>query len=126
MVRSIAFLALVIWFGTQSESAGPIEYPQVIHTQYEAVDQKAGGHFVLWSEREKICYGLDQKLFPGARFVDITQVTPSVGSIALVRTVSSTSSDYLYLAGNVRFRVSGMTLKSSNFPAGGGMTPSGQ
>ncbi|MCK1473626.1 hypothetical protein IVB27_02095 [Bradyrhizobium sp. 197] len=126
MVRSIAFLALVIWLGTQSASAGPIEYPQVIHTQYEAVDQKAGGHFVLWSEREKIFYGLDQKLFPGARFVDITQVTPSVGSITLVRTVSSTSSDYLYLAGNVRFRVSGMTLKSSNFPAGGGMTPSGQ
>nr|WP_249811069.1 hypothetical protein [Bradyrhizobium sp. 197] len=119
-------MALVIWLGTQSASAGPIEYPQVIHTQYEAVDQKAGGHFVLWSEREKIFYGLDQKLFPGARFVDITQVTPSVGSITLVRTVSSTSSDYLYLAGNVRFRVSGMTLKSSNFPAGGGMTPSGQ
>jgi hypothetical protein len=130
VVRSIAFLVLVIWFGTQSASAGPIEYPQVIHTQYEAVDQKAGGHFVLWSERERIFYGLDQKLFPGARFVDITQVTPSVGSITLtyveVRTVSSTSSDYLYLAGNVRFRVSGMTLKSSNFPAGGGMTPSGQ
>ncbi|MGY3079884.1 hypothetical protein ACVWZZ_006292 [Bradyrhizobium sp. LM6.10] len=130
MVRSIAFLALVIWLGTQSASAGPIEYPQVIHTQYEAVDQKAGGHFVLWSERERIFYGLDQKLFPGARFVHITQVTPSVGSITLtyveVRTVSSTSSDYLYLAGNVRFRVSGMTLKSSNFPAGGGMTPSRQ
>jgi hypothetical protein len=35
-------------------------------------------------------------------------------------------SDYLYLAGNVRFRVSGMALKSSNFPTGGGMTPSGQ
>ncbi|MGY3363848.1 hypothetical protein ACVWZL_000973 [Bradyrhizobium sp. GM2.4] len=55
----------------------------MIHTQYEAVDQKAGGHFILWSEREKIFYGLDQKLFPGARFVDITQVTPSVGSITL-------------------------------------------
>nr|WP_249809717.1 hypothetical protein [Bradyrhizobium sp. 139] len=118
---------MVIWFGTQSATAGQIEYPQVIHTQYEAVDQKAGGHFVLWSEREKIFYGLDQKLFPGARFVDITQVAPSVGSITLtyveVRTVGNTTSDYLYLAGNVRFRVSGMTLKSSNFPIGGGMTP---
>ncbi|MET4802900.1 hypothetical protein [Bradyrhizobium sp. LB11.1] len=127
MVRSIASLALVIWFGIQSATAGQIEYPQVIHTQYEAVDPKAGGHFVLWSEREKIFYGLDQKLFPGARFVDITQVTPSVGSITLtyveVRTVASTTSDYLYLTGSVRFRVSGMTLKSSNFPAGGGMMP---
>ena len=43
-----------------------------------------------------------------------------------VRTVSSTTSDYLYLAGNVRFRVSGMALKSSNFPSGGGMTPNAQ
>lgn len=130
MLRKIAFLVLVIWFGTQSATAGQIEYPQVIHTQYEAVDQKAGGHFVLWSEREKIFYGLDQKLFPGARFVDITQVTPSVGAITLtyveVRTVGNTTSDYLYLAGNVRFRVSGMTLKSSNFPMGGGMTPNNQ
>jgi hypothetical protein len=130
VVRNIIFLILTIFLGTHFATAGQIEYPQVIHTQYEAVDQKAGGHFVLWSEREKIFYGLDQKHFPGARFVDITQVTPSVGSITLtyveVRTVSSTTSDYLYLAGNVRFRVSGMALKSSNFPAGGGMTPNAQ
>jgi hypothetical protein len=104
-----------------------VEYPQVIRTRYEAVDQKAGGNFVLWSEREKIFYGLDPKLFPGARFVEVTQVTPTVGSITLtyieVRTVNSQISDYLYLTGSVRFRISGMTLKSSNFPAGGGMTP---
>lgn len=123
----IGFLALSVLSATPPAIAGPIEYPQVIHTQYEAVDQKLGGHFILWSERERIFYGLDQKLFPGARYVDITQVTPSVGSITLtyveVRTVGNSSSDYLYLAGNVRFRVSGMTLKSSNFPADGGMTP---
>lgn len=130
MVRIIAFLFLIACFGAQPATAGQIEYSQVIHTQYEAVDQKAGGHFVLWSERERISYGLDRKLFPGARYVDITQVTPSVGSITLtyveVRTVGSTTSDYLYLAGNVRFRVSGMTPKTSNFPAGGGMTPGDQ
>jgi hypothetical protein len=124
------FLSLTILFALAPASGGPIEYPQVIHTKYEAVDQKLGGHFILWSEREKIFYGLDQKLFPGARYVDITQVTPSVGSITLtyveVRTVGSPTSDYLYLAGNVRFRVSGMTLKSSNFPSGGGMTPTNQ
>jgi hypothetical protein len=82
---------------------------------------------VIWSEREKIFYGLDPKLYPGVRFVEVTQVTPTVGSITLtfveVRTVSSSTSDYLYLTGSVRFRISGMTLKSSNFPAGGGMTP---
>ncbi|WP_247772972.1 hypothetical protein [Bradyrhizobium sp. 192] len=75
MVRIIALLISIICFG--SAKAGQIEYPQVIHTQYEAVDQKTGGHFVLWSEREKIFYGLDQQLFPGARSVNITQVTPS-------------------------------------------------
>lgn len=46
-----------------------------------------------------------------------------MGSITLtyveVRMVSSITLDYLYFAGNVRFRVSGMALKSSNFPAGG-------
>lgn len=124
---TLVVLAPVLFLAVQPATAGQVEYPQIIHTQYEAVDPKAGGHFVLWSEREKIFYGLDQKLFPGARYVDITQVTPSTGSITLtyieVRTVGSNTSDYLYLTGNVRFRVSGMTLKSSNFPAGGAMTP---
>jgi hypothetical protein len=107
--------------------AGDIEYPQLIRTRYEAADPKIGGNFVIWSEREKIFYGLDPKLYPAARYVEITQVTPTVGSITLtyveVRTLSSQTSDYLYLTGNVRFRVSGMLLKSSNFPAGSGMTP---
>jgi hypothetical protein len=107
--------------------ATEIEYPQVIKTRYEAADPKAGGNFVIWSEREKIFYGLDPKLYPAAKYVEITQVTPSVGSITLtyieVRTLSSQTSDYLYLTGNVRFRVSGMILKSSNFPPGGGMSP---
>lgn len=124
------FLGFVALVAPRPAPAGQIEYPQIIHTQYEAVDQKTGGHFVLWSEREKIFYGLDPKLFPGARFVDITQVTPSVGSNTLtyveVRTVGSPTSDYLYLTGNVRFRVSGMTLKSSNFPPGAGMLPNNQ
>jgi hypothetical protein len=107
--------------------ANEIEYPQVITTRYEAADPKMGGHFVLWSEREKIFYGLDPKLYPAAKYVEITQVTPTVGSITLtyieVRTIVSQTSDYLYLAGNVRFRVSGMVLKSSNFPVGGSMSP---
>ncbi|WIW47805.1 hypothetical protein ML401_06735 [Bradyrhizobium sp. 62B] len=47
VARIIALLILMICFGVQSARAGQIEYPQVIHTQYEAVDQKTGGHFVL-------------------------------------------------------------------------------
>jgi hypothetical protein len=35
-----------------------IQYPQVIKTRYEAVDQKTDGGFVIFSEREKI-FGLD-------------------------------------------------------------------
>jgi hypothetical protein len=107
--------------------ASDIEYPQIIKTRYEAVDQKTGGSFVIFSEREKIFYGLDPKLFPGARFVEVTQITPTVGSTTLtfveIRTVASPVSDYIHLTGNVRFRISGMTLKSSNFPPGSGMTP---
>lgn len=107
--------------------AAEIVYPQIVRTRYEAVDAKAGGNFVVWSEREKISYGLDAKLYPGARYVEITQITPTVGSITLtyveVRTVVGQTPDYLYLTGNVRFRVSGMILTMSNFPAGSGMTP---
>jgi hypothetical protein len=114
----LAFLGLS-WCGIGASGAGEIEYPQIIKTRYESADQKNGGQFVLWSEREKIFYGLDPKLYPAARYVDIVQVTPTVGSTTLtfveVRTVTAHTSDYLYLTGNVRFRVSGMRLKSSNF-----------
>lgn len=122
---TISLFGLVLM--SQTPADAEVEYPQVIRTRYEAVDQKTGGNFVIWSEREKIFYGLDPKLYPGARFVEVTQVTPTVGSITLtyveVRTVASPTSDYLYLTGNVRFRISGMALKSSNFPPGAGMSP---
>ena len=107
--------------------AGEIEYPQLIRTRYEAADSKAGGNFVIWSEREKISYGLDPRLYPAAQYIEITQVTPSQGSVTLafveVKTVSSPTPDYIYLTGNLRFRVTGMILKSSNFPAGHGVVP---
>src|SRR3984885_9812320 len=107
--------------------AGEIEYPQIIKTRYEASDPKMGGQFVLWSERERIFYGLDPKLFPAAQYVEVLQVTPSAGAITLtyveVRPLNSKTSDYLYLTGNVRFRVSGMIIKSSNFPSSTNMVP---
>jgi hypothetical protein len=114
-------------FGAGAGHAGEIEYPQVIKTRYEAADPKMGGQFVLWSERERIFYGLDPKLFPAAQYVEVLQVTPSAGAITLtyveVRPLNSKTSDYLYLTGNVRFRVSGMIIKSSNFPASTNMVP---
>ena len=126
--RFIIVLFLGLWdFGSGRCVAGEPEYPQVIKTRYEAADPKAGGQFVLWSERERIVYGLDPKLFPAAQYVEVVQVTPSVGSITLtyieVRPLNSKTSDYLYLTGNVRFRVSGMVIKSSNFPADTNMIP---
>lgn len=114
-------LVAFVSFGTEIR-ANDLEYPQVIRTHYEAPDAKAGGQFVIWSERERIFYGLDPRLYPAARSVDITQVTPTTGSVTLtfveIKTVASPIPDYLYLTGNVRFRVSGMVMKSSNFPSG--------
>src|SRR5664279_839147 len=127
LIRSLAIFLGLLLGASASAVAVEIEYPQIIKTRYEAVDQKTGGSFVIFSEREKIFYGLDPKLFPGARFVEVTQITTTVGSTTLtfveIRTVASPTSDYIHLTGNVRFRISGMVLKSSNFPVGSGMTP---
>lgn len=98
---------------------GDIQYPQIIKTCYASVDQKTAGSFVIFSEREKTFYGLDPKLYPGARFVEATQITPMPGSTTLtfveIKTANGQTSDYIHLTGNVRFRISGMTLNSSNF-----------
>jgi hypothetical protein len=120
---AFAFAAFLVMPAVWAED---IQFPQIIRTHYEAKDP-AGGQFHLWMEREKVSYGLDARLYPGARTVDITQVTPTVGSITLtyveVTTVASSVPDYIYVSGNVRFRVSGMILKASNFPANLGMSP---
>jgi len=130
MLRTLLTVSLLLEFcilGGTASFAGEIDYPQIIKTRYEAVDPKVGGQFVLWSERERIFYGLDPKLFPAAQYVDVVQVTPSAGSITLtyveVRPLNSKTSDYLYLTGNVRFRIGGMVIKSSNFPANTNMVP---
>jgi len=112
LIRRLFFGALLV--GPSANAvATEIEYPQIIKTRYEAVDQKKGGSFVIFSEREKIFYGLDPKLFPSARFVEVTQITPMAGSVMLtfveIKTVASPVSDYIHLTGNVRFRIGGMT-----------------
>jgi hypothetical protein len=130
MLRTLFIVILLLGcctFSGGASLAGEIDYPQIIKTRYEAADPKVGGQFVLWSERERIFYGLDPKLFPAAQYVEVLQVTPSAGSITLtyveVRPLNSKTSDYLYLTGNVRFRVGGMIIKSSNFPASTNMVP---
>jgi hypothetical protein len=101
-------------------NAAEVTYPQLIHIRYEAVDQRVGGHFIVWVEREKIWYGLDPRLYPAAKAVEVTHITPAPGSpvttiIAITRLGSATP-DYFHLTGNVRFRVSGMAIKSTNVP----------
>ena len=47
-------------------------------------------------------------------------MTPAAGSITLtmiaVTPINSSKVDYFHLSGNVRFKVSGMEIKSSNAP----------
>jgi hypothetical protein len=130
MLRAVFFIVILVLGSCLSVGAAfaeQIEYPRIIKTRYEAADPKVGGQFVLWSERERIFYGLDPKLFPAALYVDVVQVTPSPGSITLtyveVRPLNSKTSDYLYLTGSVRFRIGGMVIKSSNFPTDTNMVP---
>ena len=98
--------------------AQEVKFPQLIHIRYEAVDPKAGGQFLIWVEREKIWYGLDPKLHPVA-VVEVTTITPP-GSTSLtmiaVTHLGSSIPDYFHLSGIVRFKVSGMKIKSSNMP----------
>lgn len=123
---ALVFQALALFVGFSPASA-EMDFSQIVKTRYESADPKLGGQFIVWSERERIFYGLDPKLYPAVRFVEVTQVTPTTGSNTLtfieLKTVLSQTSDYLYMTGNVRFRVSGMVLKSSNFPPGNGMAP---
>ena len=116
VVASLSFFSMLVsTAGTQE-----LKYPQVIRVRYEAQDPRVGGHFIVWVEREKIWYGLDSKLYPAAKSVEVTHVTPTPGSITLtiiaVTNVNSNTPDYFHLSGNVRFKVSGMIIKSTNAP----------
>lgn len=121
--RSLSVVgAMVAALALSGVEAKPQEltYPQIIRVRYEAPDPRVGGHFIVWVEREKIWYGLDSKLYPAAKSVDVTHVTPAPGSTTLtiiaVTGVNSTNPDYFHLSGNVRFKISGMVLKSTNAP----------
>jgi hypothetical protein len=115
----VVLLGAILWL-SPSAPAQELKYPQFIQIKYEALDPKVGGQFIIWVEREKIWYGLDPRLYPAARSVEVTHITPAPGSITLttvaVTKVNSTNPDYFHLTGNVRFKVSGMVIKSTNIP----------
>jgi hypothetical protein len=120
IVAEIALLVAIFTLPVDVSAQEELKYPQVIRVRYEAQDPKLGGHFIVWVEREKIWYGLDSKLYPAAKSVEVTHVTPAPGTITItivaVTSVNSTTPDYFHLSGNVRFKVSGMTLKTTNAP----------
>lgn len=68
---------------TQLVHSQELKFPQIIKIRYEALNPRVGGQFIIWVEREKIWYGLDSKIFPAARSVDVTYVTPAPGSTTI-------------------------------------------
>jgi hypothetical protein len=118
-VIAAILLLLAIW-SPGAARAQELKYPQIIRIKYEAQDPRVGGHFIIWVEREKIWYGLDSKLYPAAKSVEVTHVTPAPGSTTItmitVTSVNAGLPDYFHLSGNVRFKVSGMAVTSSNIP----------
>ncbi|MGE3149719.1 MAG: hypothetical protein AB7K04_11695 [Pseudorhodoplanes sp.] len=113
-----ALFALIAASTATLAHAADVEYPQLIKMRYEAIDPKIGGNFTIWLERETIRQGLDQRLYPAARYVEVTHITPSVGSALLtmieVQNLNSPFPEYYHIGGTVRFKVNGMVLKSSN------------
>jgi hypothetical protein len=101
-------------------AAAETTYPQVLRARYEATNPKTGGNFIIWLEREKMWHGLDPRLYPPVKYVQVTHITPSPGSplitVIELMPINSSTPEFYHLAGIVRFRVTGMTLKSSNIP----------
>lgn len=118
LIGTAAVIILMIAVLTSPAVSAELQYPLIIKTVYEAPDARVGGHFYLWVEREKIFYGLDPRLYPAAKSVEVTHVTPAAGSAPVtfiaVTTVNGLLPDYFHLSGNVRFKVSGMTIKYTN------------
>jgi hypothetical protein len=119
ILSSIA-MALALGFPSARTSASELEYPQIVRMRYEAIDLRTGGNFTIWLDRETIRQGLDARLFPGASYVQVSHITPSTGSPPLtiieVQNVNSVAPEFYHIGGTVRFKVNGMTLKSTNVP----------
>jgi len=110
----------IVTWPPSSLRAEDLTFPQIIKVKYEALDPRVGGQFIIWVEREKIWYGLDAKVLPAAQSVDVSHITPAPGTTTItfitVTGINSTVPDYFHLSGNIRFKVSGMRIVSSNIP----------
>ena len=117
-VGAVALLALIAVDLNPAFAAET--FPLYIRTRYEAVDPARGGHFIIWLEREKMWHGLDQRLYPAVKYVDVTHITPAQGSPPItlieVTAINATVPEFYHIAGIVRFKVTGMTIKASDIP----------
>src|SRR3981081_2005908 len=93
IARGLVLLGNGIW-PPRIARAQEVKFPQLIQIRYEAVDQQAGGQFLIWVEREKIWYGLDPRLYTPAKSVEVTTITPAQGSTSITMiTVTRINSD---------------------------------
>jgi hypothetical protein len=123
-MRALARIGLsfcvVLGASNLQADAADVTYPQILHLRYEANDPNVGGNFIIWLDREKFWHGLDSRLYPAARYVDITHLTPSPGSplITMIEVggINAKIPEHYHVAGIVRFKITGMSLKSTNAP----------
>src|SRR5215213_8871369 len=116
-MRRVIPLSLILWTTMAPATfAEPVSFPQRIWTRYESRDPRAGGEVVLWVERERIWYGASVRNYPNAmlfqpaRYVEITQITPTEGSPPItaieIGTVNGSTPDYYQFTGFLRLRMS--------------------
>jgi hypothetical protein len=120
-MRRALLSCLILWSSLSALNAqqqSPVS--QVIRTRYEAVDPRAGGHFTIWLDRETVRLGINNRLYPAVSYVEITHLTPTVGSPPItfieVMTVNSTEPEFYHIGGVVRVKISGMKVTASNLP----------
>jgi len=116
----IAAILCALLCRPSAAEAVELSYPLITRARYEAVDPKVGGNFIIWLEREKVWHGLDVRLYPAVKYVDVMYLTPSPGSQSIViievTNINSATPEFYHVVGIVRFKVTGMTLKSTNIP----------
>src|SRR5688572_20245455 len=114
--RCAAGMFAVAFLSSPPAASEELAFPQIVRFRYEANDSRTGGNFIIWIDRDRLWHGLDQRLYPAARYVEVRHITPSTGSPPItfieVGNVNSSTPEYYHAAGLIRFKLSNMTLTS--------------
>jgi hypothetical protein len=120
LLRCAVAMLAAAFLSPAPAAAEELAFPQMVRFRYDANDARAGGNFIIWIDRDRLWHGLDQRLYPAARYVEIRHITPSTGSPPItfieVGNVNSSTPEYYHAAGLIRFKISNMTLTSTNAP----------